>query len=70
MTSPTPPPAGQSAIPADQRWFWTPEWQAGEREADEALATDATQVFNSTEEFLAWLDAMCAPAATTGGEPA
>jgi bifunctional DNA-binding transcriptional regulator/antitoxin component of YhaV-PrlF toxin-antitoxin module len=22
------------AIPADEAWFWTPEWQAGEREAD------------------------------------
>jgi bifunctional DNA-binding transcriptional regulator/antitoxin component of YhaV-PrlF toxin-antitoxin module len=25
-------------IPADQLWFWTPEWQQKEREADAALA--------------------------------
>jgi hypothetical protein len=60
----------QPTIPADQRWFWTPEWQAGEREADAARAAGATRVFGSAEEFLAWLDAACAPAAETGGEPA
>jgi AbrB family looped-hinge helix DNA binding protein len=26
-----------SVIPDDQAWFWTPEWQAGEAEADEAV---------------------------------
>ena len=25
-------------IDPDQAWFWTPEWQAKEREADEAIA--------------------------------
>jgi len=25
-------------IPKDQRWFWTPEWQAKEEEADKDLA--------------------------------
>ena len=25
-------------IPKDQAWFWTEEWQKGEREADEAIA--------------------------------
>lgn len=29
---------GMTVIPTDQRWFWTPEWQAGEREASEQLA--------------------------------
>jgi AbrB family looped-hinge helix DNA binding protein len=24
-------------INADQAWFWTPEWQAGEREVDEDI---------------------------------
>lgn len=24
-------------IPKDQAWFWTEEWQKGEREADEAI---------------------------------
>lgn len=39
-----------------QRWFWTPQWQAGEREADAAIAAGETQFFASSEEFLAWLD--------------
>lgn len=25
-------------VPRHQAWFWTPEWQAREKEADEALA--------------------------------
>lgn len=25
-------------IPKDQAWFWTPEWQQKEREADEEIA--------------------------------
>lgn len=29
---------GMTVIPTDQRWFWTPEWQAGEREASEQAA--------------------------------
>lgn len=66
MTGPAQQPGDLSEIPDDQRWFWTPEWQAGEREADAALAAGATQVMSSSEEFLAWLDTMCAP----GGEPA
>ena len=27
----------QLSIDRSQAWFWTPEWQAGEREADEDL---------------------------------
>ncbi|MFQ5796537.1 MAG: AbrB/MazE/SpoVT family DNA-binding domain-containing protein [Candidatus Bipolaricaulia bacterium] len=27
----------QKLIPKDQAWFWTKEWQAKEREADEAI---------------------------------
>lgn len=26
-------------IPKDQAWFWTPEWQRGEREADDDIKT-------------------------------
>ena len=26
-------------VPRDQLWFWTPEWQEKEREADDDLAT-------------------------------
>ncbi len=44
------------AIPADQAWFWTPEWQAGEREASEDIAAGRTTVFTSDEEFMHWLE--------------
>ncbi|MEJ7716046.1 MAG: hypothetical protein WKF40_10285 [Thermoleophilaceae bacterium] len=38
-------------------WYWTPEWQAGEREVDDEIARgDPGQVFESDEEFLASLD--------------
>jgi AbrB family looped-hinge helix DNA binding protein len=47
-----------SLIPDDQAWFWTPEWQAREAEADEVLAHgERGKVFTSGEEFLAFLDA-------------
>jgi len=47
---------GLKLIRADQAWFWTPEWQAGEREADEQIARGEGTVYGSTEEFLASLD--------------
>lgn len=42
-------------IPASQAWFWTEEWQAGEREADAEEAAGLGTVYNSGEEFLAAL---------------
>lgn len=46
-----------SLIPDDQAWFWTPEWQAKEFEADEAIARgERGTVFQTSEEFLAFLD--------------
>ncbi|MGH3828915.1 MAG: hypothetical protein ACRDRS_00465 [Pseudonocardiaceae bacterium] len=47
---------GMTSIPTDQRWFWTEEWQAGEREASEAIAAGDTTVHYSAEDFLAHLD--------------
>ena len=47
---------GMKMIPADQAWFWTPEWQAGEREADADIAAGRTEYFDSEEAFLAALD--------------
>ena len=40
----------------EQAWFWTPEWQAKEREADEAIAAQEGAFFSSEEAFLASLD--------------
>jgi hypothetical protein len=39
-----------------QAWFWTPEWQAKEREADEDIAAGRGERFESDEEFLAALE--------------
>jgi AbrB family looped-hinge helix DNA binding protein len=48
----------QKVIDASQAWFWTPEWQAGEREADADGATGRAEQFASGEEFLAALRAI------------
>jgi bifunctional DNA-binding transcriptional regulator/antitoxin component of YhaV-PrlF toxin-antitoxin module len=42
-------------IDPDQAWFWTPEWQAKEREADEDRLAGRLAVHHSDEEFLAAL---------------
>lgn len=43
-------------IDASQAWFWTPEWQAKEREADADIAAGRRERFESDEEFLAALE--------------
>jgi hypothetical protein len=43
-------------VPPDQEWFWTPEWIAGEREADSQIAAGQGRTFYSAEEFLAYLE--------------
>lgn len=43
-------------IPADQSWFWTPEWQAGEREADEQIAAGGGKVFHDLDEMFEHLN--------------
>jgi hypothetical protein len=40
--------------PRDQRWFWTKEWQAGEREAEADIAAGRTRTM-TFDEFKAWL---------------
>jgi hypothetical protein len=39
-------------IPKDQRWFWTPEWQRKEREADEDIALGRVKEFASVDELI------------------
>ena len=46
----------QEQVDPDQAWFWTPEWQAKEREADAAIAAREGTFYDSPEEFLAALD--------------
>jgi AbrB family looped-hinge helix DNA binding protein len=42
-------------IDATQAWFWTPAWQAGEREADADLASGRVETFDSGEALVAGL---------------
>lgn len=42
---------------ACQAWFWTPEWQAAEREVDADLAVGRYGTFDTMDEFLASLGA-------------
>jgi bifunctional DNA-binding transcriptional regulator/antitoxin component of YhaV-PrlF toxin-antitoxin module len=45
-------------IDADQAWFWTPEWQAGERAADEDIkAGRVSGPFKTIEELKKHLEA-------------
>jgi hypothetical protein len=41
-----------------QAWFWTPQWQAGEQEADADIAAGRTTYYGSEEEFFAALDSV------------
>jgi AbrB family looped-hinge helix DNA binding protein len=41
-----------SIIPDDQAWFWTPEWQAREQEADREIAEGVGWAVLSPEEFI------------------
>jgi hypothetical protein len=42
----------EGPIDPDQAWFWTPEWQAKEREADADKAASRGVFFGSDEEFI------------------
>jgi AbrB family looped-hinge helix DNA binding protein len=53
----------QKVIDALQAWYWTREWQEGEREADAQLATGEGETFESGEKFLEALQALAKPAA-------
>jgi AbrB family looped-hinge helix DNA binding protein len=53
----------QKIIDATQAWFWTPEWQGGEREADADLAAGRGEAFGSGEAFVKALRARAKPAA-------
>ena len=54
----------QKVVDADRAWFWTEEWQAGEREVDEAIARGevfgpfktADELMDDIEAFAATLD--------------
>ena len=43
-------------IPSDQAWFWTAEWQDGEREASAELAAGAGTFYENVDTLLAGLN--------------
>ncbi len=45
----------QKIIDATQAWYWTPAWQAGEREAEADLAAGRVETFASGEDLIAGL---------------
>jgi hypothetical protein len=45
-------PPTQEVIDANQAWFWTPEWQMGEREADANAIAREGEFFASADELL------------------
>jgi AbrB family looped-hinge helix DNA binding protein len=45
----------RKVIDATQAWFWSPEWQQGEREAEADSAAGRVEVFTSGEEMIAAL---------------
>ena len=49
---------GYVSIPTDQAWFFTPQWLAGEREADEEIAAGQGTAHGSAEDMFAHLDAL------------
>jgi antitoxin PrlF len=49
---------GYVSIPTDQAWFFTPEWLAGEREADQEIAAGQGTVHGSAQDMLAHLDCL------------
>ena len=44
-------------VDKSQAYFWTEEWQAAEREADEDIRAGRIQTFESVDELLADLEA-------------
>jgi len=49
---------GYVSIPTDQAWFFTPEWLAGDREADEDIAAGRGTPHESAEAMFVHLDAL------------
>jgi len=43
------------SILRDQLWFWSREWQTGERHADQDLESGAYEDFETLDEFMASL---------------
>ncbi len=40
-----------AAVPADQAWFWSPEWQEGERESSADIEAGRTERFDNEDDL-------------------
>ncbi|GAA3554387.1 hypothetical protein GCM10022419_038470 [Nonomuraea rosea] len=47
---------GFVSIPADQAWFWTAEWQAGEGQAAADIASGRSTFHRSAEDMFTHLE--------------
>jgi len=45
----------EEAVFDDQSWYWTPEWQAAEKEADEDIAAGRVQSFDNIDDAINFL---------------
>lgn len=43
-------------VPASQKWFWTKEWQEGEREAEEDLRNRNVKQFEDVHDLITELE--------------
>lgn len=43
-------------IPSDQAWFWSEEWQKGEKEAEADITSGRVKSFENAEDLLEELD--------------
>lgn len=49
------PPYVADSYKGDQEWYWTPEWQEKEQQAEDDLAAGRSERFDASDEFLAAL---------------
>jgi hypothetical protein len=50
------PPKGMPLfIPRAQAYFWTREWQVGEREADQEIREGKARTFDNSQDAIRWL---------------
>jgi hypothetical protein len=49
--------APQEPTDESQAYFWTPEWQAGEQEAEEDIAAGRVYEFDNVDDLIASLHA-------------
>lgn len=45
----------EEAVFDDQSWYWTPQWQAAEKEADEDIADGRVHRYNNVDEAIKFL---------------